>query len=315
MLNVKKITPSGYCYGVVGALKKALETADDTDTPRPIYMLGMLVHNKNITDALESKGIITLESKGKSRLELLDDIDSGTVIFTAHGVSDAVINKAKTKNLHIINASCKDVIKTHDIIKSAISDNANIIYIGKNGHPETEGALGIDANRIFLIENIEDIEKLNIISEKILITNQTTMSKWDISVLVDKIMQKYPHAELVQEICNATLVRQEAVSIQAKGLDLLIVVGDPNSNNTKKLVSVSENIAKTTAVRINSVEDIDIELLKNIVNVGVTSGASTPTSITDEVIEFLKQFDYSDPKTHNTKSNLSDVDILRLGRK
>jgi 4-hydroxy-3-methylbut-2-en-1-yl diphosphate reductase len=294
-MEVIKISPRGYCYGVVDAMVIAKNAALDKTLPRPIYILGMIVHNKHVTDAFEQEGIITLD--GKNRLEILEKIDKGTVIFTAHGVSPEVKRRAKEKGLVTIDATCPDVTKTHELIKEKKDQGFQIIYIGKKGHPEPEGAVGVAPDIVHLVETVEDVEKLNINSEKILVTNQTTMSQWDVADIMEKVKQKYPHAEMHKEICLATQVRQEAVAEQAKEADLTIVVGDPKSNNSNRLAQVSEEIAGTKAYRVADVTEIEIEWLLKAKKVAVTAGASTPTPITKEVIDFLEQFDPNDPST------------------
>lgn len=295
-MEVVKITPRGYCYGVVDAMVMARQAAQNPDLPRPIYILGMIVHNRHVTEAFEENGIITLD--GENRLEILERVEKGTVIFTAHGVSPEVRRRAREKGLTVIDATCPDVTKTHDLIREKVAEGYDIIYIGKKGHPEPEGAIGIAPDHVHLIEKEEEIALLKVENDKIVITNQTTMSQWDIRHIMGKLKDRYPHAEVHNEICLATQVRQEAVAEQAKGTDLVIVVGDPRSNNSNRLAQVAEEIAGVKAYRVGDVSEIDIEWLRGVNKVGVTSGASTPTPITREVIQFLEQFEWNDPSTH-----------------
>ncbi|WP_123041648.1 4-hydroxy-3-methylbut-2-enyl diphosphate reductase [Cohnella candidum] len=294
-MEVLKISPRGYCYGVVDAMVLALQTARNLDLPRPIYILGMIVHNSHVTDAFEKEGIITLD--GSDRLEILEKIDKGTVIFTAHGVSPEVRRRARDKGLTLVDATCPDVTKTHDLIREKVAEGYEVIYIGKKGHPEPEGAIGIAPGHVHLIEREEDIEKLSLTAERVIITNQTTMSQWDIKHLMARLLEAFPQAEIHNEICLATQVRQEAVAEQAKEADLCIVVGDPRSNNSNRLAQVSEEIAGVPAYRISDVSEIRTEWLQGIRKVAVTSGASTPTPITKEVIQYLEQFDPGNPDT------------------
>ncbi|MEK4028786.1 MULTISPECIES: 4-hydroxy-3-methylbut-2-enyl diphosphate reductase [Bacillaceae] len=294
-MELVKIAPRGYCYGVVDAMVIARNAALDKSLPRPIYILGMIVHNKHVTDAFEEEGIITLE--GSNRREILEKVDKGTVIFTAHGVSPEVRELARKKNLVTIDATCPDVTKTHDLIREKKAEGYEIIYIGKKGHPEPEGALGVAPEIIHLVEKPEDVDKLVIKSPKIIVTNQTTMSQWDVADIMDKIKEKYPHAEMHKEICLATQVRQEAVAEQAGEADVLIVVGDPKSNNSNRLAQVSMEIAGTTAYRVADVSEIEIDWIKDAKTAAVTAGASTPTPIVKEVIQFLEQFDPNDEST------------------
>ncbi|PUA40271.1 4-hydroxy-3-methylbut-2-enyl diphosphate reductase [Paenibacillus elgii] len=294
-MDVIKISPRGYCYGVVDAMALAMQTAKNLDLPRPIYILGMIVHNAHVTDYFEKEGVITLD--GPNRLEILEQVDKGTVIFTAHGVSPEVRRKARDKGLTVVDATCPDVTKTHDLIREKTAEGYTIIYIGKKGHPEPEGAVGVAPDRVHLIENTEEIDKLDVASERILITNQTTMSQWDIKHIMNRLLEKFPRAEIHNEICLATQVRQEAVAEQAKEADLVIVVGDPRSNNSNRLAQVSEEIAGVKAYRIADLSELNPEWLKPVRRVGVTSGASTPTPITKEVITYLEQYDAADPAT------------------
>lgn len=307
-MEIVKISPRGYCYGVVDAMVLALQTAKNENLPRPIYILGMIVHNAHVTEAFESEGVITLD--GENRLEILDKIDKGTVIFTAHGVSPEVRQKARDKGLTVVDATCPDVTKTHDIIKEKSAQGFHTIYIGKKGHPEPEGAIGVAPDMVHLIEKEEEIDSLHFDEgTKLLITNQTTMSQWDIRHIIEKLQQKFPHAEVHNEICLATQVRQEAVANQAGEAQLCIVVGDPRSNNSNRLAQVSEEIAGVKAYRIADLSELKQEWLKGIDRVAVTSGASTPTALTKEVIDYLAQYDHEDPSTWeiNRSVNMSKI--------
>lgn len=290
-MDIIKISPRGYCYGVVDAMVIAKNASLDKTLPRPIYILGMIVHNKHVTDAFENEGIITLD--GENRLEILEQIEEGTVIFTAHGVSPEVKRRAKEKGLTCIDATCPDVQFTHDLISNKTKEGYEVIYIGKKGHPEPEGAVGVAPEEVHLIETIEDIKILpeRLHDKKLIVTNQTTMSQWDVQHIMNALKEEFPHIEVHREICMATQVRQEAVAEQAKDADLLIVVGDPKSNNSNRLAQVSKEIAHTNAYRISSLSDLKLEWLDGVETVAVTAGASTPTQIVKEVIDYLSNYD------------------------
>jgi len=285
----------------------ARNAALDKTLPRPIYILGMIVHNKHVTDAFEEEGIITLD--GKNRKDILDKVDSGTVIFTAHGISPEVRALAKKKGLVTIDATCPDVTRTHDLIEEKTKLGYQVIYIGKKGHPEPEGAVGVAPGMVHLVETPRDVEALKIDSDKLIVTNQTTMSQWDVSDTMKKVKEKYPHVEVYNEICHATQIRQEAVAEQATAADVTIVVGDPKSNNSNRLAQVSEEIAGTRAYRIADITELEIDWIKDAKNVAVTSGASTPTPITKEVITFLEQFD---PNNEETWERRKKVQLSRI---
>jgi 4-hydroxy-3-methylbut-2-enyl diphosphate reductase len=294
-MEIVKISPRGYCYGVVDAMVLALQTVKDLEMPRPIYILGMIVHNAHVTEAFEREGVITLD--GANRMDILEQITEGTVIFTAHGVSPQVRELARVKGLTVVDATCPDVTRTHDLIRAKTAEGFHIIYIGKKGHPEPEGAVGVAPDLVHLIEKEEEIDDLDVQAERIVITNQTTMSQWDIRHIMKRLQEKYPHAEVHNEICLATQVRQEAVATQAGEAQLVIVVGDPRSNNSNRLAQVSEEIAGVKAYRVADVTEIKREWLEGMERVAVTSGASTPTPITKEVIAYLEQYDYRNPDT------------------
>lgn len=294
-MEIVKIAPRGYCYGVVDAMVLAQQAAKNLDLPRPIYILGMIVHNSHVTQSFEDQGIITLD--GPNRVEILEQVESGTVIFTAHGVSPEVRRLAREKGLTTVDATCPDVTRTHDLIRDKASEGYQIIYIGKKGHPEPEGAIGVAPDQVHLIEKEEEIDHLEIPAGKIVITNQTTMSQWDIRLIMKNLLEKFPGAEVHNEICLATQVRQEAVAEQAGQAELVIVVGDPRSNNSNRLAQVSEEIAGVTAYRISDITELKREWLVGKSRVAVTAGASTPTPITKEVINYLEKYDNDDEST------------------
>lgn len=309
-MEIIKITPRGYCYGVVDAMVIARNASLDKSLPRPIYILGMIVHNKHVTDAFESDGIITLD--GPNRLKILEQINEGTVIFTAHGVSPEVKRRAKEKGLVCIDATCPDVDNTHQLIRDVKSNGYHVIYIGKKGHPEPEGAVGVAPDIVHLVQTLDDIDALPeaLMNQKLIVTNQTTMSQWDVKHLIDELKVKYPHIEVHEEICLATQVRQEAVATQADQADLLIVVGDPKSNNSNRLAQVSKEIAHTNAYRIADLSELKLEWLQDIESVAVTAGASTPTPIVKEVIDYIKNYDPTEVQDANLTSNVPVEKIL-----
>jgi 4-hydroxy-3-methylbut-2-enyl diphosphate reductase len=308
-MEVIKITPRGYCYGVVDAMVLALQTARNLELPRPIYILGMIVHNAHVTEAFEREGVITLD--GPNRLEILEQVEKGTIIFTAHGVSPEVRARAAAKGLTIVDATCPDVTKTHDLIRAKTAQGYEVVYIGKKGHPEPEGAVGVAPDKVHLIEREEEIDSLAIpAGVRVLVTNQTTMSQWDIRHIMKRVTDKYPHAEIHNEICLATQVRQEAVAEQASLADLVIVVGDPRSNNSNRLAQVSEEIGGVKAYRVSDVSEIRPEWLAPLRKVGVTSGASTPTPVTKEVIAYLEAFDPADESTWTPTRTLNPDKLL-----
>lgn len=288
-MHVNVIKYQGFCQGVIKALDLVYKTIENPETPKPIYLLGRIIHNDFVVDKIRNLGVIILEDKSKSRYELLSNIDKGTVIFSAHGVEPKVYELALNKGLNIIDASCTYVLKTQNNIKKHLALNYDVIYIGTHNHPESEAVMGI-SDKINLITCLDDISKLNINNELIYATNQTTLSSYDLIEFKNLLFKKYPNLIYDDKICGATTIRQKAI-IEQPLADLCIVVGDKFSSNTKKLVSVSENVSKIKTIHITDLSDLDINVLKNIKSVNVTSGASTPKEITDEVIDFLRLYE------------------------
>jgi 4-hydroxy-3-methylbut-2-enyl diphosphate reductase len=236
-------------------------------------------------------GITTLD--GSDRASILDQVTEGTVIFTAHGVSPRVKQRAAERGLHVLDATCLDVTKTHDLVRELAAQGYQIIYIGKRGHPEPEGVIGEAPDAVHLVETEADLAALPAVvgtAPRLAVTNQTTLSKWDTEQLMDAIRARYPHAEIFNEICLATQLRQEAVALSAAGADLTIVVGDPRSNNTNRLVQVAEEKAGSPAVRVETLADLRPELLEGKRRVAITSGASTPSQLTRQVIQYVESF-------------------------
>jgi len=290
-MEVIKISPRGYCYGVVDALQMVRQVARDPGHPRPVYIIGQIVHNRHAIEELTSLGVITLD--GLDRASILEQVETGTVIFTAHGVSPLVKQRAQERGLRCIDATCPDVTVTHDLVRDLAEKGYYILYIGKKGHPEPEGVLGEIPGQISLLETEADVDALQLTPQqqtRLALSTQTTLSQWDTRRLIDYVKQRYPEVEIHIDICAATQSRQEAVVAQAKGADLTIVVGDPRSNNTNRLVQVSQELAGVPAVRIEDLSQLDPELLKGKKRVAVTAGASTPSQLTREVIRFLEQY-------------------------
>ncbi|MDE6946979.1 MAG: 4-hydroxy-3-methylbut-2-enyl diphosphate reductase [Anaeroplasmataceae bacterium] len=287
-MKINKLLPQGYCGGVKHALKMALEALDNPKYPKPIYLLGAVIHNQQVIQSLEKKGAILLEEKGKSKKELLQKVSSGTILISAHGVAPEIYNILQEKKLNFIDTTCPNVTSIQNKIKHYLNKNYACIYIGTKGHPECEGILGISKNIIF-IDKLEDIQNLAIDLPKLYVTNQTTLSLFETEEIYKSILKRYPEAILDNKICTATTVRQEAVIHQPK-VDLCIVVGDKSSSNTKKLVLAGTS-ASIKTIQVEHLEDLKKIDLKGINHISVTSGASTPDEITNSIIEYLKRVD------------------------
>ena len=287
-MEICEVKPSGYCRGVGYALamvKKAVRDYPD----QPVYIVGMLVHNRYIVEALKTRNVITLDDSHFSKMELVDSIDKGVVIFTAHGIAEDVKQRAIDKGLIVIDATCEFVRKTHEIIRDHIAQDYTIFYIGKKKHPESEAALSISEN-IRLLTDIADVEKLENTDEKILVTTQTTMSINDTADMIKVIKKKFPQAEIAEEICSATRRRQNAVR-NLQNTDVLIVVGDPRSNNTLQLARMGTMAGIRKVLRIETARDLVNVEFNDDDKIAVASGASTPKILLDNVIAYLESRD------------------------
>lgn len=281
-MEIIKVTPRGYCKGVVNAIRLA-KNARLENPDSKITILGMLVHNRFVTEALKHYHIETVDDPKKTRLELLDEVNAGIVIFTAHGINHLVEEKAKQKGLICIDATCQYVQTIHEIVTKRLAEGYKIGYIGKKNHPEAEAICTL-SNQVKLIQTANDLTFDP--NDPLFFTNQTTLSSLDVKELYDTIKEKYPNAIIENEICDATKCRQEAV-LNIEGADCLIVVGDPRSNNTQRLAELGKRKVNTVYC-VESVEDC-LKLDLSQVNVcAITSGASTPTLLTNQIITYLE---------------------------
>src|ERR1700716_2918150 len=288
-MEVLKITPRGYCHGVVDAFRIAKRVREETQGP--VHMLGMLVHNTHVTDDLQNQGTALVDQP--DRLAGLEQIKEGTVIFTAHGVSPQVKQRAIELGLKPVDATCSDVVRTHELVADLARKGYEVVYIGRKGHPEPEGVVGEAPGKVHLVQDPKDIDALQIDSDRVAVTCQTTLSVWDTEDLIGRVKSRYPQAEVHNEICRATQERQEAAVEAAKDVDLVIVVGSTRSSNSLRLVEVVKKLGHKPAYLVDRMEDLDLEWFAGARKVGVTSGASTPTQLTRRVIEYLEALEPS----------------------
>ena len=286
-MDVLRITPRGFCHGVVDAIRLANEAGAAHEGP--VYMLGYLVHNAHVVDELAENGVKLVDFD--DRIAGLEKIDHGTVILTAHGVSPAVKQRAIDKGLTVIDATCSDVYITHDLIIDLAGRGYDIIYVGKRGHPEPDGAMGEAPGRVHLVSMPEDVDTLQLDNDRLAVTTQTTLSIWDTQDVIDAVVAKYPHVEVHNDICLATQDRQEAAVQAADVCDLVIVVGSQRSSNSHRLVEVVRNVKQTPAYLVDSADDVDRLLVQAGMRVGVTAGASTPARVTRRVIEVIEAYE------------------------
>lgn len=283
--KIIKAHPQGFCDGVVRAIKMTKDALNDPNTPRPIYILGSVVHNKEISNAFKSLGLIEINHND------ISNIKEGSIIISAHGVAPSVIESIKNNNVNIIDTTCKKVKYLHNLVKEKIDSGYDVLFIGKENHEETKGVLGI-SNKVHLYDTSSDYSKYN----KLILVCQTTLCYKDVLKEYEQIKLKYPNIEIACEICDATYLRQKAGIESSKDSDLVLVIGDKTSNNANSLVKTIKEI-NPNCYLIEQIEDLKDINFNNIKNITITSAASTPKAITDEVVETLNNIDKTDFKT------------------
>jgi 4-hydroxy-3-methylbut-2-enyl diphosphate reductase len=286
-MEVVRITPRGYCHGVVEAIRIAKRVGSERAEGEQVTMLGYLVHNEHVTRELEEHGVALVDAP--DRMKGLDQIQSGTVVFTAHGISPAVVDEAKRRGLNVVDATCSDVTRTHDLVRRLTGEGYHVVYIGKRGHPEPAGALGVAPDATTLVERIEEVDDLEFPpGTRLAVTCQTTLSMWDTKAIIDRLVERFPDIAVHNEICLATQQRQEAAVLAATDVDCVVVVGSARSSNSLRLVQVVEERGDRPAFLVDTAADVRPEWFSGMRRIGVTAGASTPTQLTREVIATIE---------------------------
>ena len=284
-MKIIRVSQQGYCSGVSRALNIVEKTVRENNNQRQIYILGNIINNTYVSNQLKKQNVITINSNGKKRIDMLSEINNGIVILTAHGVSPEVYKYLENNNIEYIDATCPFVRRVSDRVTSALQGDYQVIYIGKHNHPESEGITGIDNSNIHLVSNIDEVNKLNIEPSKIFIDTQTTLSDFYTKPIIDAILLKYPSSEIASGICDATTVRQQALIDEIQG-ELCLIVGDKISSNANELLRIASKYTKSYL--INHVSEIKEEWLTDVNTITLTSAASTPKSLTNEIFNYLE---------------------------
>lgn len=282
-VQILRANPRGFCAGVDRAITIVERALDLFDAP--IYVRHEVVHNKYVVDGLRERGAVFVE-------ELHQVPDDSTVIFSAHGVSQAVRQEAKRRDLRVFDATCPLVTKVHMEVARSSRRTTECVLIGHKGHPEVIGTMGQYSNddgAMYLVETVEDVAKLVVSDESNLsYVTQTTLSVDDTKNIIDALRERFPEIEgpRKDDICYATQNRQDAVKDISAKVDLLLVVGSKNSSNSNRLRELAEKNG-TTAYLIDNSDGIDASWLDGVKAVGVTAGASAPEILVNQVIEKL----------------------------
>ena len=288
--------PRGFCAGVDRAIDIVEKSLDKFK--EPVYVRHQVVHNKKVVEDLEKKGV-------KFVKEVSEIPDNAVAIFSAHGVSQKVEDEAKKRNFMYFDATCPLVTKVHLEVQKHAQKGRDIILIGHKGHPEVIGTLGRHPSnsntKIYLVENNDDIKKLEISSSEVAYVTQTTLSVDETRELINSLKQKFPGiiGPSADDICYATQNRQDAVKQLSLECQIVLVIGSQTSSNSNRLKELAEKCG-TKSFLIDDKTDIDLNSLKDATSVGITAGASAPEEIVQEVISFLV------PLGFKTVRNLSE---------
>ena len=282
---IKLANPRGFCAGVDRAIEIVNRALDVFGAP--IYVRHEVVHNRFVVDGLRERGAIFVDE--------LDEVpDNNIVIFSAHGVSKAVEDEAARRHLKVFDATCPLVTKVHMEVVRSSRDGNECVLIGHHGHPEVEGTMGrYDSSKggaIYLVENIEDVAKLQVKSaDNLFYASQTTLSMDDCAAVIDALKQRFPKIQGPRrdDICYATQNRQDAVKLLAQQSDLILVVGSENSSNSNRLRELAERMG-CEAHLIDNADAINPGWLKGKQNIGISAGASAPEILVRQVIEKLE---------------------------
>ena len=285
MTQIKLANPRGFCAGVDRAIDIVNRALDVFGAP--IYVRHEVVHNKFVVDSLRERGAIFVDEVE----QVPDDV---ILIFSAHGVSQAVRQEAEERGLQIFDATCPLVTKVHIEVTRYSREGRECILIGHEGHPEVEGTMGqyntTNGGAIYLVEDEADVDALVVRDpENLAYVTQTTLSMDDTAKVIEALRNKFPKVQGPRrdDICYATTNRQDAVRQLALECDLVLVVGSPNSSNSNRLRELAERCG-TEAYLIDGPDDINPEWIKNRTSIGITAGASAPEVLVKQVIDKLK---------------------------
>ena len=275
---------SGFCHGVKNAVDKATEEVEISN--QTVYCLGELVHNKHVTNSLQEKGLIFIENIEEA---------NGKTIIRAHGVTKETYGKAKELGIELNDLTCPKVLKIHDIVEQYSKEGYYIFLVGIANHPETIGTYSFCGENASIIESISDLEQsvnkmreLNI--KKALLITQTTFNLRKFEEISESLKQMLENEELkvINTICKSTELRQKETEELSQKVDLMLIIGGKNSSNTNKLYDISLKYCKNV-IFAESLEDININFIKQFEKIGVMAGASTPSQSIENIVNFIKQ--------------------------
>jgi 4-hydroxy-3-methylbut-2-enyl diphosphate reductase len=282
-MKIYLANPRGFCAGV----DRAIDIVDLSlkKYGAPIYVRHEIVHSRHVVNSLRQKGAVFVE-------ELNEVPEGSVVIFSAHGVAKSVWEEANLRRLHVIDATCPLVIKVHNEVNRDYTQGYELILIGHAGHPEVIGTLGQVPDKFHLVSSVEDVEQLHVeYTTNLSYVTQTTLSVDECRDIVGALHRRFPHIKgpHQEDICYATQNRQNAVKELSKLVDVILVIGSPNSSNSNRLRELGEHCGINSYL-IDSAADINPAWLKDVKAIGITAGASAPEVLVEEVVAYLKTY-------------------------
>jgi len=270
--------PRGFCAGVV----RAIDALDRllNHVQEPVYVFHEIVHNRYVVDGFRSRGAVFID-------DISEAPDGALVVFSAHGVDPAIIETAEQRELKVIDATCPLVTKVHLEARKAAKDGYKILLVGHDGHDEVQGTKGEAPDRTSVVDSAQDVLAISDPEDPVFVVTQTTLSVEDTLGTIEAIKDRFPDAEIRNDICYATTNRQQAVKEMAERADLVIVVGSTNSSNSVRLVEVAKSMG-VRAQLVDGLKDINPDWYTDSEVVGLTAGASVPDELLDPIIEDLK---------------------------
>ena len=300
-MKIYLANPRGFCAGV----DRAIDIVDLSlrKYGAPIYVRHEIVHSRHVVNSLRQKGAVFVE-------ELNEVPEGSVVIFSAHGVAKSVWEEANRRRLHVIDATCPLVIKVHNEVNRDYTQGYELILIGHAGHPEVIGTLGQVPDKFHLVSSVEDVEQLHVEkTTNLSYVTQTTLSVDECRDIVGALHRRFPHIKgpHQEDICYATQNRQNAVKELSKLVDVILVIGSPNSSNSNRLRELGEHCGINSYL-IDSAADINPAWLKGVKAIGITAGASAPEVLVEEVVAYLKT--YGTAKVEDLTVIEEDVEFL-----
>lgn len=274
--------PRGFCAGVeraVRAIDDILECTDET-----IYVRKEVVHNRRVVESFKARGVVFVD-------DVEDAATDGLLVFSAHGVAPDVYARAKQRGLRTVDATCPLVTKVHREVRRFVAQGCTVLLVGHAGHEEVEGTLGYGPGRMILVQNVDDAKAVEVLDpDRVAVVTQTTLALSESREIIGVLKARFPNiAEPPRsDICYATENRQQAVRALAKRTEVIIVVGSPNSSNSRSLVDVAK-AEGVPAYLIDDAKAIDVQWLAGVTNLGVTAGASSPESLVLEIIDRIRE--------------------------